>query len=70
VKLWAKLTLAISLIVIVLFSIFGHLIIQKSFDFAMEQIIRQYQMQHANYRIFIEKEVYGDESNFDDNLYR
>ncbi len=67
-KLWAKLTLGISLIVIVLFSIFGHLIIQKSFDFAMEQIIRQYQMQHANYRIFIEKEVYGDESNFDDNL--
>ncbi|WP_313163449.1 HAMP domain-containing sensor histidine kinase [Sedimentibacter sp.] len=67
-KLWAKLTLAISLIVVVLFSICGYLIIQKSLDFATHQIIRQYLLQHTNYRIFIEKEVYADESNIDDNL--
>jgi signal transduction histidine kinase len=68
VKLWTKLTLAISLIVVVLFSICGYLIIQKSLDFAMHQIIRQYLLQHTNYRTFIEKEVYADESNIDGNL--
>lgn len=67
-KLWAKLTLTISLIVVVLFSICGYVIAQKSFDFAMQQITRQYLLQHANYRIFVEKEVYADETNSDVNL--
>ncbi|WP_312943150.1 HAMP domain-containing sensor histidine kinase [Oscillibacter sp.] len=67
-KLWAKLTLTISLIVVILFSICSYFIIQKSFDFAMEQIIRQYQMQHTNYRIFIEEKAYADESNIDGSL--
>jgi signal transduction histidine kinase len=68
VKLWAKLTLTISLIVVVLFSICGYLIIQKSFDFSMQQIIRQYLLQHTNYCIFVEKEVYAEESNIDSSL--
>ena len=67
-KLWAKLTLAISLIVVVLFSICSYLTTKKSLDFAMHQIIRQYLLQHTSYRIFIEKEVYADESNIDGNL--
>ena len=67
-KLWAKLTLTISLIVVVLFSICGYLIIQKSFDFAMQQIIRQYQMQHTDYRIFVEEKAYADESNINGSL--
>lgn len=69
-KLWAKLTLTISLIAVVLFSICGYLIIQKSFDFAMEQIIRQYQMQHTDYRIFVEGKAYADESNINGSLPR
>ena len=69
-KLWAKLTLTISLIVVVLFSICGYLIIQKSFDFAMQQIIRQYQMQHTDYRIFVEEKAYADESNINGSLPR
>jgi signal transduction histidine kinase len=68
VKLWAKLTLMISLIVVSLFSVGGYLIIQKSFDFAMSQIIRQYQMQHTDFRIFMEGKVYEDAPNFDDSL--
>lgn len=67
-KLWVKFTLTISLIVVVLFSISGYLIIQKSFDFSMHQITRQYLLQHINYRIFIENKVYTDESNIDGNL--
>lgn len=69
-KLWAKLTLTISLIVVILFSICGYLIIQKSFDFAMQQIIRQYQMQHTDYHIFVEEKAYADESNLNGSLSR
>ncbi len=67
-KLWAKLTLIISLIVVILFSICSYFIVQKSFNFATEQIIRQYQMQHTNFRIFIEEKTYADESNIDGSL--
>ena len=69
-KLWAKLTLTISLIVVILFSICNYLTIQKSFNFAMQQIIRQYQIQHSGYRIFIEEKAYADESNSNDSLQR
>lgn len=67
-KLWIKLALVISLIIVILFSIGGYLIIHKSLDFAIDQIIRQYMFQHSNYRILIEKEAYEDDLNIDDKL--
>lgn len=59
-KLWAKLCLAISVVITLLFGVGGHLIIQKSFDFSFEQIIRQYQYQHVHYRIFFENMIFRD----------
>lgn len=67
-KFGTKLTLYISLIIAVMFFLSGHLMIKQSFDFALEQIIKQYQMQHINYRILLENKTYVTAPN-PENLY-
>lgn len=58
-KFSTKLTLSITTLIFLLFSLGGHLMIQQSFDYAREEAQRQFAKEHISQRLLLENHLFG-----------